>query len=66
MKMKRDKKALVLEAATMVARASELLEEASEKAIKEKSFDEANSLLCLSLDAIKFSNRIKSKEGKTR
>lgn len=68
--MQKDKKSLISEAAAMAAKASELLEKASEEAIKEKSFNEANFLLCLSLDAIKFSNRIKfsngSKKGEPR
>lgn len=64
--MQKSKKSLIAEAADMVAKASELLEKASEEAIREKSPDEANSLLCLSLDSIKFSNKIKAKKGESK
>lgn len=62
--MQKDKESLIMKAAVMIAKASELLEETSEKAVKEKSFDEANLLLCLSLDAVKFSSRISSRNTK--
>lgn len=68
--MQKDKKNLRTKAAAMAAKASELLEKASEEAIKEKDFDEANLLLCWSLDAIKLSNKIKfsgnTKKGESR